>query len=400
MSQQSTPTRSSLSCPSAGDGAAGHCCSSSSTCIGRATTGRVVTVAVGLGLVLLIVLIVAIRSAVRHRPAASGAQEVFGGAYVRDSLTALLDLADAVDRAADDPLRTGLPAAARAARGRVQRRRSCSRSAAACSSPARATCCCSSWRSSCSSCRATCSPGYAKRDGLSTEGAIKYFLLGSFSSAIFLFGLVLTFGYTGTTSIREVAGVVDAASSAPAASRRSRPALLMGLALLTTGVAFKIAAVPFHYWTPDAYQGSPTPVTGYLSVGPQGRRLRAHPAPLRRRRSAPLKADWTPCHRRPGRADDDARQPRRADPGQHQAHAGLQLDRPHRLHPGRPRRLRRRAGRLARRGGRPAGGPVLRGRLRVHEPGRVRRRRRAPAPAGRDEPDRDLRRVSAGARRC
>ena len=46
-------------------------------------------------------------------------------------------------------------------------------------------------------------------------------------------------------------------------------AWLMGLALLTTGVAFKIAAVPFHYWTPDAYQGSPTPVTGYLSVGPK-----------------------------------------------------------------------------------------------------------------------------------
>ena len=48
-----------------------------------------------------------------------------------------------------------------------------------------------------------------------------------------------------------------------------RPGLAMGLALLTTGAAFKIAAVPFHYWTPDAYQGSPTPVTGYLSVGPK-----------------------------------------------------------------------------------------------------------------------------------
>ena len=56
----------------------------------------------------------------------------------------------------------------------------------------------------------------------------------------------------------------------------------MGLAFLTTGVAFKIAAVPFHYWTPDAYQGSPTPVTGYLSVGPEGRRLRADPAAVRR----------------------------------------------------------------------------------------------------------------------
>jgi NADH-quinone oxidoreductase subunit N len=104
--------------------------------------------------------------------------------------------------------------------------------------------------------------GYAKRDGYSTEGAIKYFLLGSFSSAIFLFGLAYTWGYTGTTNISAVA---DALGQVTAIS----PALAMGLALLTVGVAFKIAAVPFHYWTPDAYQGSPTPVTGYLSVGPK-----------------------------------------------------------------------------------------------------------------------------------
>ncbi len=104
--------------------------------------------------------------------------------------------------------------------------------------------------------------GYAKRDGYSTEGAIKYFLLGSFSSAIFLFGLAFTWGFTGTTSIADVAATVGALSGISAG-------LAMGLALLTVGVAFKIAAVPFHYWTPDAYQGSPTPVTGYLSVGPK-----------------------------------------------------------------------------------------------------------------------------------
>jgi NADH-quinone oxidoreductase subunit N len=107
--------------------------------------------------------------------------------------------------------------------------------------------------------------GYHKTDGYSTEGAIKYFLLGSFSSAIFLFGLAFTWGATGTTSI---AGVRDALAAAVAGSTLS-PALILGLGFLTTGVAFKIAAVPFHYWTPDAYQGSPTPVTGYLSVGPK-----------------------------------------------------------------------------------------------------------------------------------
>jgi NADH-quinone oxidoreductase subunit N len=108
--------------------------------------------------------------------------------------------------------------------------------------------------------------GYHKTDGYSTEGAIKYFLLGSFSSAIFLFGLAFVWGLTGTTRIEGVASILQqVASGATALS----PGLGMGLALLTTGVAFKIAAVPFHYWTPDAYQGSPTPVTGYLSVGPK-----------------------------------------------------------------------------------------------------------------------------------
>lgn len=108
--------------------------------------------------------------------------------------------------------------------------------------------------------------GYAKRDALSTEGAIKYFLLGSFSSAIFLFGLAFVWGLTGSTRVADVAARVGEIvnGSAPFS-----PGLAMGLAFLTTGVAFKIAAVPFHYWTPDAYQGSPTPITGYLSVGPK-----------------------------------------------------------------------------------------------------------------------------------
>ncbi|MEP7158652.1 MAG: NADH-quinone oxidoreductase subunit N, partial [Chloroflexota bacterium] len=134
--------------------------------------------------------------------------------------------------------------------------------------------------------------GYAKRDGLSTEGAIKYFLLGSFSSAIFLFGLVLVFGYTGTTNITEVAASLSQTLGVGGIGSLS-PALLMGLALLTTGAAFKIAAVPFHYWTPDAYQGSPTPVTGYLSVGPK---VAAFALILRLFVDAlgGLKEDWTP----------------------------------------------------------------------------------------------------------
>jgi len=108
--------------------------------------------------------------------------------------------------------------------------------------------------------------GYHKTDAYSTEGAIKYFLLGSFSSAIFLFGLAFVWGLTGTT---RVDGVAEALGGFVAGDAPLPAGLAMGLAFMTTGVAFKIAAVPFHYWTPDAYQGSPTPITGYLSVGPK-----------------------------------------------------------------------------------------------------------------------------------
>jgi NADH-quinone oxidoreductase subunit N len=129
--------------------------------------------------------------------------------------------------------------------------------------------------------------GFAKRDGLATEGAIKYFLLGSFSSALFLFGLAFVWGYTGTTNVVGVSSALQAV----AAGKPLAPGLAMGLAFLMTGVAFKIAAVPFHYWTPDAYQGSPTPVTGYLSVGPKVAAfaliLRLFVGAL-----APVRADW------------------------------------------------------------------------------------------------------------
>jgi NADH-quinone oxidoreductase subunit N len=131
---------------------------------------------------------------------------------------------------------------------------------------------------------------YHKTDGYSTEGAIKYFLLGSFSSAIFLFGLAFVWGLTGTT---RVAGVADILGGVASGTVAFSPGLAMGFAFMTTGVAFKIAAVPFHYWTPDAYQGSPTPVTGYLSVGPK---IGAFALILRLFVEAlgPLKADWLP----------------------------------------------------------------------------------------------------------
>jgi NADH-quinone oxidoreductase subunit N len=131
--------------------------------------------------------------------------------------------------------------------------------------------------------------GFARNDPYSTEGAIKYFLLGSFSSAIFLFGLAYVWGITGTTRVDGVA----AALSNVAAGGPLAPGLAMGLAFMTVGVAFKMAAVPFHYWTPDAYQGSPTPVTAYLSVGPK---VGAFAIAIRLFVVAlePVKADWLP----------------------------------------------------------------------------------------------------------
>jgi NADH-quinone oxidoreductase subunit N len=100
--------------------------------------------------------------------------------------------------------------------------------------------------------------GYHKTDRYSNEGGLKYFLLGSFASAILLFGISWTYGLTGTTRLD---GIGQALSGNAAG--------LVAIAMLTVGATFKVAAVPFHYWTPDAYQGAPTPITGFLSVGPK-----------------------------------------------------------------------------------------------------------------------------------
>lgn len=93
----------------------------------------------------------------------------------------------------------------------------------------------------------------------SQEGALKYFLTGSFSSAFFLYGIALIYGGTGTTRLDGIAQFVAAGQSSPLISA--------GLALLLVGLGFKVAAVPFHMWTPDAYHGSPAPVAGFMASG-------------------------------------------------------------------------------------------------------------------------------------
>jgi NADH-quinone oxidoreductase subunit N len=101
--------------------------------------------------------------------------------------------------------------------------------------------------------------GLDHRRDASGEAALKYFILGAFSSALFLYGIALTYGATGTT------GIVGIAAFLSHNVLISNAVLLGGLALMLVGLGFKVAAVPFHLWTPDVYQGSPTPVTGFMS---------------------------------------------------------------------------------------------------------------------------------------
>ncbi|MGD0730984.1 MAG: NADH-quinone oxidoreductase subunit N [Terracidiphilus sp.] len=103
--------------------------------------------------------------------------------------------------------------------------------------------------------------GYRKNTARGPEAAIKYFLLGSFATAFLLYGIALIFGATGTTQIYEIAQL------APSAPNHSF--ILAGLALMLVGILFKVSAAPFHVWTPDVYEGAPSPVVALLSTAPK-----------------------------------------------------------------------------------------------------------------------------------
>jgi NADH-quinone oxidoreductase subunit N len=98
------------------------------------------------------------------------------------------------------------------------------------------------------------------RRAASGEAALKYFILGGFSSAIFIYGIALTYGATGSTNLTQIADFLSKNAVL------TNGLLLAGLALMLVGFAFKVAAVPFHMWTPDVYQGAPSPVTGFMSA--------------------------------------------------------------------------------------------------------------------------------------
>lgn len=105
---------------------------------------------------------------------------------------------------------------------------------------------------------------------MSQEAAVKYFLLGAFSSAFLLFGIALLYGYAGSVSYGKIAQVVDGSlqevDPALADTMGNDVLLLMGAALILVGLLFKVGAIPFHMWTPDVYQGAPTPVTGFMAA--------------------------------------------------------------------------------------------------------------------------------------
>ncbi|MEO3756770.1 NADH-quinone oxidoreductase subunit NuoN [Mycobacterium sp. B14F4] len=129
--------------------------------------------------------------------------------------------------------------------------------------------------------------GLARRHRLlSQEAAMKYFLLGAFSSAFFLFGVAMLYGYAGTLDLRAIADVVESGSGKTSLA-------LIGTGLLLVGLLFKIGAVPFHSWIPDVYQGAPTPVTAFMAAATKiaafGAMLRVFYVAL-----PELRDDWRP----------------------------------------------------------------------------------------------------------
>src|SRR5437763_2202306 len=103
--------------------------------------------------------------------------------------------------------------------------------------------------------------GFRRRAAISSEASVKYFLLGSFATAFFLYGIALMFGATGSTSISTISQVLRSGQI---------PVLAYaGIALMFVGLGFKVAAAPFHIWTPDVYEGAPSPVVGFMSTAPK-----------------------------------------------------------------------------------------------------------------------------------
>ena len=212
--------------------------------------------------------------------------------------------------------------------------------------------------------------GFIRPSRRSNEAAVKYFVLGAFSLAILLYGMSLLYGLSGTTHLGR--------SRPRLATGESGPMLRLAVLLLVAGIGFKIAAVPFHMWAPDVYEGAPTPITAFLSVGSKAAsfamllRIFIEGLPVQNRR--PRRSSWSAgVVLRAGRRVDDGGQRGGVDAIEYQADARLLV--------GRPRRVR-----ADRHRGRPAarhhGGARLPDGLRLHAARRVRGHHRAQAARG------------------
>jgi len=129
--------------------------------------------------------------------------------------------------------------------------------------------------------------GIRRDSAAGTEAALKYFLLGAFSSAFFLYGIAFAYGVTGSTRLDRIGSLIAAQALTPT------PMQLLALGLLFVGFAFKVSAVPFHMWTPDAYEAAPPAVTGFMSTGVKAAAFAAF-ARVFLSAFEPLKAQWGP----------------------------------------------------------------------------------------------------------
>jgi len=128
---------------------------------------------------------------------------------------------------------------------------------------------------------------FTKRQKRSNEAGMKYFLLGAFSSGILIYGMSLLYGVTGSTNLGDIGKNIAAAQPGV------RPMLLLGMIALAAGLFFKISAVPFHMWAPDAYEGAPTSVTAFLSTGSKAASFALY-ARIFFVALAPMQIDWAP----------------------------------------------------------------------------------------------------------
>jgi NADH-quinone oxidoreductase subunit N len=149
---------------------------------------------------------------------------------------------------------------------------------------------------------------FTKREKKSNEAAMKYFLLGAFSSGVLLYGMSLIYGVAGSTNIGEIGrslnelmprvqtavqSVAEGTPSMDAAIGGLRPLLLLGMIALAAGLFFKVAAVPFHMWAPDVYEGAPTSVTAFLSTGSKAASFALY-ARIFSEALGGMRADWAP----------------------------------------------------------------------------------------------------------